>query len=147
MKEILQSPNEILETPSTEASEEDSKNIALELLEVYKTLPPNRVGLAAPQIGINKNVAIVLGRPMMNLQFQPAQQTEIDTEGCFSVDHAKTFFKVERPKYGWAMWIDPFTAEKHEEKITGFFARVFQHELDHINGKLCNHESPQTTQI
>ena len=107
------------------------------LLRMYATLPYNKCGLAAPQIGINLNMAIVLGSPMFNLEFKPANQLDTDKEGCYSVEHAKKFVSIQRPKYGWAKWVDGVTFELHNEKINGFFARVFQHELDHINGISC----------
>lgn len=143
--EIKQYPDKFLSTSSTNFSfktKEDAEEIAdvvVALMKAYHKLPDNKVGLAAPQVGISKNMAIVLGEPMMNLEFVPAKQLETATEACFSINKAKDDFEVERPKYGWAKWVDPLTLEAYEEKINGLTARVFQHELDHINGILCNH--------
>lgn len=136
MKEILQYPNPILLEKSS-LVEEDRIKLAKMLFDAYEALPNNKVGLAAPQIGINKNAAIILGAVIFNLSFEPARQVDIREEACFSLNHAKDSFQVERPKYGWASWEDS-QGELHEIKLSGLLARVFQHELDHINGKLCN---------
>lgn len=83
-------------------------------------------------------MAIVMGMLMMNLEFEPVKQMDFYQEGCFSIENATKFFNVMRPKYGYAKWVDPYTLEAHDEKLVGLKARVFQHELDHLNGKLCH---------
>lgn len=139
---IIQYPNDILTTPSPLFHLDDLQGIretARALSLAYQGLSSKqKVGLAAPQIGLNKHAAIVLGELMINLEFRGAEQTDKGSEGCYSVKSATEFYPVWRPKYGWAKWVDPFTFEAKEEKLTGLKARVYQHELDHLNGKLCH---------
>ena len=94
-----------------------------------------RLGLAAPQIGINKRVVIVKGAVIINPEWNPTRAPK-DTiiEGCYSVP-GKTF-KVQRSPYGWAKWqsIDGVT---REFKMHGMDAIIYQHELDHLNGICC----------
>lgn len=141
--EIIQYPDPILSkvSPFFDLTEVESIRETLNLLQIeYKELSRIiKVGLAAPQIGINKHMAIVLGEAMINLEFKPARQISYEKEGCFSIEHATKFFLVERPNYGWATWVNPLTLETCEQKMSGLKARVFQHELDHLNGILCCH--------
>lgn len=140
MTKIVQYPNEILKKVAESVDITNKKEVAYltkELNENYALLSNNKVGLACPQIGISKRAVIVLGKVIFNSEFRPANQIEIAQEGCFSVENASVFQSVARPKYGWASWIDGDTLEKKEEKLNGFPARVFQHELDHLNGVLC----------
>lgn len=142
---ILQYPNEHLTTPSKDFDIDEVEEIKatfVALKEEFKKLDPKKcVGLAAPQIGINRNAAIVMGNPMFNLEFTPALQVETDKEGCFSINEASEFYNVRRPKYGWARWVNPETLAGVEKKLTGLSARVFQHELDHIKGRLCHDDN------
>lgn len=94
-----------------------------------------KLGLAAPQIGINKRVIIVRGNVMFNPEWTPTKAPpEYITEGCYSVP--KRLFKVSRSKYGWAKWTN-IEGQPCEDKLTGIPAIVFQHELDHLDGKCC----------
>lgn len=138
MKDILQYPNPLLTRVTEEVTELEAFKLSVEMMEMYNSLSERKLGLAAPQVGINKNFAIVYGVPMCNLSFKSANQFETERESCFSVDNAQTSHAVERPKYGWATWNDGYTFEVKTEKLNGLKARIFQHELDHIKGKLCN---------
>ncbi|MBI2521902.1 MAG: peptide deformylase [Bdellovibrio sp.] len=107
------------------------------------------IGLAAPQIGVSKQLAIV-GIPEDNPRYPDAPETKqyiiinpkikiLDTklqgfwEGCLSIPGLRGF--VERPR---KLQIDYTTLEGTIERIVveGFVATVFQHELDHLEGKL-----------
>ncbi len=94
-----------------------------------------RLGIAAPQIGINKRVIVVRGNVMFNPEWNPtrAPQDTI-TEGCYSLP-GKTF-RVSRAPYGWAKWTT-IDGRPGESKLSGLPAIVFQHELDHLDGKCC----------
>lgn len=93
------------------------------------------LGLAAPQIGINKRVIIVRGAVMFNPEWQASKAPpNITTEGCYSVP--KLLFKVSRAQYGWAKWTN-IDGKPFEDKLSGLPAIVFQHEIDHLNGVCC----------
>ena len=95
-----------------------------------------KLGLAAPQIGINKRVMLVRGTVMFNPSWYATEAPPNQiTEGCYSVP-GKTF-KVSRAPYGWATWTDINGNKNINVKIKGVPAIVFQHELDHLDGKCC----------
>lgn len=102
------------------------------------------IGLAAPQVG--KNIqACIIGKealpkeftkdlPLINPEFYKlSKKKEIDTEGCLSVPG--TFGKVTRYKDIMVTALNE-RGEKIEFEAHGFFARVIQHEVDHLNGML-----------
>jgi peptide deformylase len=144
---IRQYPDECLTRPSSPVSQEDAKVLADTLLAAYAELPNTKVGLAAPQIGINKRVIVVMGSPLVNPVFTGAKVFEDGIEACFSISNTKDRFKKRRNSYGWLTWNDPETFELKEEKVTQhFIARVIQHEIDHLDGKLCSEDSEPYTQ-
>lgn len=102
----------------------------------------SRLGLAANQIGIKYRMAIVLGRLVINPEWQPSKAPPNQVlEGCYSLGHMQVF-KVPRADYGWAKWQDT-QGNWHEEKLRGVKAIVFQHELDHLNGRTCHEAGEQ----
>jgi peptide deformylase len=95
----------------------------------------NRLGIAAPQIGISKRIMVVQGAVMVNPTWTPSKAPkEIVVEGCYSLPH-KTY-EVHRASYGWAKWRS-INGEERSFKLSGLNAIVFQHELDHLDGKCC----------
>lgn len=94
-----------------------------------------RLGIAAPQIGINKRVIIVRGNVMFNPEWTPSKAPLQDvTEGCYSVPHKK--FIVPRARYGWAKWTT-IDGKEIEDKLNELAAIVYQHEIDHLDGICC----------
>ncbi len=103
------------------------------------------IGLAAPQIGIAKRIIIVdigvdnerkdLGDLMVfiNPEIIWSSEEEVDgREGCFSVD-GRVAGIVSRSD---AIRITAFDRDGmlFVRDFSGFTARIFQHELDHLNG-------------
>jgi len=94
-----------------------------------------RIGIAAPQIGINKRIIIVSGNVMLNPEWHPSKAPPNEvTEGCYSIPNK--VFKVDRAQYGWAKWTN-IDGKPFEDKLSGTNAIVFQHEIDHLDGKCC----------
>ncbi len=102
------------------------------------------VGLAAPQIGSLTRVILarkVKGRSeqgevkvLINPEILKASQIkELGIEGCLSVPD--TYGQVER-----ARWIKVKALNERGRhvgfKAEGFFARIIQHEIDHLDGIL-----------
>lgn len=93
------------------------------------------VGLAAPQVGVLKRIALVdVGDGLIELINPEIIHTEglqIADEGCLSVPGK--YGKVERPKVVTVRAID---RNGNEFEITGedFLARAFCHEIDHLDG-------------
>jgi peptide deformylase len=102
------------------------------------------VGLAAPQVGLPKRIILVdIGADghggVSNLKvyinpeitWKSAEETEW-YEGCYSTDRVCGI--VSRPTKIKLTAYTP-TGEKIEEEYSGYIARIFQHEIDHLNGK------------
>ena len=95
------------------------------------------VGLAACQVGINKQLAVVdIGDGLMKL-INPAivkkEGCAIQEEGCLSVPEAS--IKIKRAK---KVTVECLNEKGEALKIVaqGLLARVLQHEIDHLLGKL-----------
>ena len=107
------------------------------------------IGLAAPQVGESVRIAIieipegatrygeVPGMPL-TIFFNPSI-TVLDSEsrgfweGCLSVPGLRGF--VERPQRIGVDYVD-IEGNRQSLELAGFLATVFQHEFDHLDGKL-----------
>lgn len=95
------------------------------------------LGLAAPQVGILKRVCIVEWEEqsfeLVNPKLVKSKGRCVDEEGCLSVEGFRG--TVSRPEI-----IDIEYFDRHGNKQTfhaeGYFARVFLHEMDHLDGIL-----------
>lgn len=94
------------------------------------------VGLAAPQIGISKCAIVVDFEQyyeLLNPEIVASEGTEVDSEGCLSVPGVVG--DVER-----AFQVTVVGLNRGGEKVVieakGLLARIFQHEIDHLNGIL-----------
>ena len=95
------------------------------------------VGLAAPQVGINQQIfvadtgagAIVVVNPKILKKKGSVSQEE----GCLSIPGVTV--KVRRPE---KIVVQYFDANNRlvEKELNELLSRVFQHETDHLNGKL-----------
>ncbi len=101
----------------------------------------NGVGLAAPQIGQNLQLAIIyleeMGLPIFPIInpkiIEASKETEEMEEGCLSMPGV--FGKVSRPK---KITMEAYNLDGEKFVITDdtFLARVLQHEIDHLNNIL-----------
>ncbi len=107
------------------------------------------IGLAAPQINVPQQVAIIeiteAGTRYGEIETLPFSVyvnpviTVVDPvtagywEGCLSVPGLRGY--VERPQHLRIDYLDEAGISKTIE-LTGFLATVFQHEFDHLYGKL-----------
>ena len=121
------------------------------IADMYETMyAADGVGLAAPQIDRSIQL-VVIGFP----PYDEATKTYADTneehvlinpvileergekkyfnEGCLSIPDIHE--DVLRPDRILLRWYDEHF-DLHEEEIDGMFARVAQHEIDHLNGKV-----------
>jgi peptide deformylase len=142
---VLRYPHPLLrkENKAIEESEmDDAKRIAKEMLLVMYA--SNGVGLAAPQVGINKRLMVfnpegaakawlqevVLVNPVIVGKSKP---TDVEIEGCLSFPgmggevRRHEWVKVESTR---------LNGKKFKVKYEGWKARIFQHEFDHLDGVL-----------
>lgn len=128
---------------------DDIKFIAQRLIDVRQNVLKGGAGLAAPQIGSSLSVFIYTPdrttenlKVVINPSFEPIGEEVIEgEEACFSVPLKSS--KIKR----WAkikvqyLNLDGKTVN---DVLEGFAAKVFQHEMDHLNGKLTiDHESAE----
>ena len=95
------------------------------------------LGLAAPQVGVLKRVCIVEYDDKLYELVNPVLVKSsgrcVDNEGCLSVVGFRGL--VERPEKIVVEYFDRNGA-KHTQHAEGYFARVFLHEMDHLDGIL-----------
>lgn len=98
------------------------------------------VGLAAPQVGISKQVFIACPTlkhgeefVMVNAAIEKASGKEVVAEGCLSLPGISA--EIARATKIQMAYQDR-QGKKHKIAVTDLFARVVQHEMDHLNGKL-----------
>ena len=121
------------------------------IANMYETMyAADGVGLAAPQVDLSIRVAVIGFRPydektdtygpvseehtLINPEIlEYVGQKEYFNEGCLSVpDIHEDVLRTEGVRVRWydEQW------QLHEEEIHGMFARVAQHEIDHLDGKV-----------
>jgi len=98
----------------------------------------NGLGLAANQVGVPYRVFAMRGSPENFVCFnprivQPSAENIILEEGCLSFPGL--LVKVKRPKHIRVRFTTP-NGDTKTETFIGMTARVFQHELDHLDGRL-----------
>ncbi len=101
------------------------------------------VGIAAPQVGILKNIIWVQRFDKLDYPFEVyinptitsySEEKQPCREGCLSIPNRSDTLTVR------AMEIEIHylnrKGEEQTEKVSGFTAVIFQHEIDHLNGIL-----------
>lgn len=143
---IVTLPATSLRRGSTEIDREFLSNP--EFKELIKNIIPTMyhddgIGIAAPQVGYNIRLCII-GREaipgkkedliLINPTWEKtSRKKDSDLEGCLSVP--KTYGKVTRYKDIQAKaWNE--NGEEIKFEAHGWFARVIQHEIDHLDGIL-----------
>lgn len=142
---ILREKSEELKTE--ELQKEKIKQLILDMTKTMKE--KDGVGLAAPQVGVSKRIiaieiaadnprypghsavsSLVLINPKI---LKKSWKKEVMEEGCLSLP--EIFGLVKR-----SVKITVVTLDRNGKKIkfraAGFFARVIQHEVDHLDGVL-----------
>lgn len=149
--QVIQLGNPLLRLISSEIleTELDTNELQMIVSSLFKIMEvKGGVGIAAPQIGINKRIIVfgmnshpiyteipsipytVLINPMIELM---TDETEERYEGCLSVGTLRG--KVNRFKKIHYKGFD-LTGKLIEREVEGLHARVVQHEYDHLDGIL-----------
>lgn len=128
------------------------KNIDKSIIDIIEDLKSTLefgtgLGISAPQIGENKRI-IVVGAKKEKIKYNDAEEipitamlnptwkklsedTDVQYEGCMSVPNIRG--KVERYKNIELTYYN-VTGEKIVKQLNVFFARLVQHECDHLDG-------------
>lgn len=96
------------------------------------------VGLAAIQLGVPLRIIVVVARDAIYRMVNPvitkkSKKSGISKEGCLSLPGE--LVPVERYDAITVAWQDTF-GKKYSAKFKGFEARIVQHEIDHLDGKI-----------
>jgi peptide deformylase len=98
----------------------------------------NGIGLAANQVGVPYRVFAMRAQPQNFVCFNPrivqpsAEQISLE-EGCLSFPGL--IVKLKRPRHVRVRFQTP-NGDTRTETFIGMSARVFQHEMDHLEGRL-----------
>ncbi len=132
--EIVIHPNEILRTVC-----EPVETFGDDLGQIIQTMratmiAANGIGLAGPQIGIARRIALVGKFSMINpeIVWRSETQTILD-EGCLSIPGSRT--PVLRPSSVEVEYFD-VTGVKKKIRLNDRMAKCAQHEIDHLDGIL-----------
>ena len=141
---LLRKTADEIPIPFDDEGKRDIKTLVNAFLEMDDAL-----GLAAPQIGISKRIVVFRKRNLdektriksekdydvlINARItQSRGEMEITTEGCLSCPEisieVSRFPEIKVRAYD-------IHGNKISKRYTGFLARIVQHELDHLDGKL-----------
>lgn len=116
-----------------------NKNVLTLLDDMAETMRANDgVGLAAPQVGILRRIAVIEVEPgelieLINPKIVAMAGEQEGSEGCLSLPGQ--FGMVKRPKYVTVRATDRHGKE-FEMNGTDLLARAFCHEIEHLDGKL-----------
>ena len=143
--------NQVLRAQSTDLSTaallSDDYSRLCELMLATVTHPSqDGVGIAAPQVGLNRRVVAVMRFDKEDTPFEVfanirivgrSEATVTESEGCLSVPDARG--DVVRSKEIEIEYVDMEQLRNGKyamkrEKINGFTAVIFQHETDHLDG-------------
>lgn len=146
---IVKYGNPVLENPAETVAEFDTPELHKLLEDMFESMYAAKgVGLAAPQIGIPRRIAVIdpsLGEDpqkrlvLINPEIVHVEGTQTEEEGCLSIPGFR-----EPVKRGKRVTIRARDAKGESFERTGedLLARAFLHETDHLNGRLyINHIS------
>ena len=133
--ELVIYPNDILRTKCEDLTEPPSKEL---LDEMWRIVKENKgIGLAAPQVGEKLNLFILnTDDKIVFVNPKITYYSSIDcsmVEGCLSLPGEQV--EIVRPELIKIKFLDKFM-KKREAIFGGINARVIQHEIDHLAGRL-----------
>jgi peptide deformylase len=140
--EIKTFPDEVLRKKSTpvETVDDNIKELLDNMAETMYNAPG--IGLAAPQVGVNKRVIVIdITGPeeksglmkIVNPEILEMDGEVVGEEGCLSVP--EEYAEVKRAEKIKVKFLDENSVE-HIIEADGLLARAFQHEIDHLDGVL-----------
>ena len=147
---IVKFGDPVLERPADTVTEFDTAELHQFLEDMFESMYAAKgVGLAAPQIGFSRRVAVIdcsVGEDpaqklvLINPEIVAVEGKQTGEEGCLSVPGFR-----EQVTRGKRVTVKAQNAKGEPFEMTGedLLARAFLHETDHLNGRLyINHISP-----
>lgn len=139
---ILRHGADVLHHPSTLVTNVTPEIQSLIDDMVQTMYSANGIGLAAPQIGVALRIFVVdlsVGQNIddlitfVNPILTKEEGTQLEEEGCLSLPGFNS--KIIRPEKATVTGLNR-EGGSHTIEATGLLARAFQHEIDHLDGKL-----------
>ena len=139
---IYQYPHPVLreECSPVEDIDAEVRQLIADMVETMHDAPG--IGLAAPQVGVARRIAIIdlgVGEDtdelliLINPEIVAESGRASDSEGCLSIQDLTD--KVTRPEFVTLRATD-LEGVSYELEAEGLLARAIQHELDHLDGIL-----------
>lgn len=137
---IIQEGDERLRKPCVDVDISDHKKLTNMAFKMIRTMnKAGGVGLAMPQVGVNINMFVATMNGVVECVINPTIEdyhgAETQEEGCLSVE-GKHF--VTRNKIVVVSYYSLHLRKYIEKELHGMDARVFQHEYDHLQGRLIS---------
>lgn len=149
IKEIREYGDPVLRKKCEEVTSFDFtlKELIRDLLDTLRSTPTG-VGIAAPQIGVSLRVfvigiwdydragKIVYDPPIVYINPKILSYSEEEVyydEGCLSIP--RIYYEVKRPR-DVVIQAQDENGNVFQQELTGYHARAFLHENDHLNGVL-----------
>lgn len=143
--DVVKYPDKRLRKRSSEIEVTEISEYRTLIMNMKKTMYESEgVGLAAPQVGVNKRIIVIDPSPVEEcsvgfmVMINPvitsfSKDTDVMEEGCLSLPGI--IAPVKRSK---EIYVEAYDLEgrKIKQDFSGFAARVIQHETDHLNGIL-----------
>jgi peptide deformylase len=145
IREVVKIPESVLRRKAHKVTvfDRDFQVLVEDMIETMRAEPG--VGLAAPQVNVSLQLIVVEypeddqvedAKPRLYVVANPeivdrADETEIGIEGCLSVPDLVG--EVERAAKVVVKGLNRF-GKKQKITAKGWLARIFQHEIDHVNG-------------
>lgn len=132
-------PNDILSHPAETVSDPKAPEIQTLILDMFETMKKNYGrGLAAPQVGYSWRICVIEHEAKKYVLINPeitrrSWKKAIGEEGCLSFPGQ--FILVKRHLAITVKALNQ-NGEPIVLKVKDMLARVFQHEIDHLNGIL-----------
>jgi peptide deformylase len=141
ISELRYAGDPVLRQPTVQTNLEDGIAASKKLEDVllkYRNIVGAGRGLAAPQIGENVSVFITYVEDTIGVFINPrivesSDGTNFYKELCISAGIVMA--DVERSEWIILEWMDR-DGNIHSEKFDGMMARLFQHEVAHLRGRL-----------
>ena len=142
LRPIVRYGHPALEKPAEAVTTFDAEldRLIHDMIETMYAAPG--IGLAAPQIGVSKRICVIdlhSGKNpsdllvLINPEFVEREGMQLEDEGCLSVPGFNA--TVPRPAKAVVRAMDR-TGQTRVIEGTALLARAFQHELDHLEGRL-----------
>ena len=145
---VMPEDSAILRTPSVDLTQaelksKDLKSLMDKMLATVRAPQHDGVGIAGPQVGINKRIIWLQRFDKEGGPFECYLNVRIDSlfgdvgkgpEGCLSVPPMRGLV----PRYTDVIvsYVHPETLQPQKDTVHGYTAVIFQHECDHLDGRL-----------